>query len=181
MDCWNEVFHIVLAVVPVGRNQALNVCQWVHERIAERVSGISAENRFTDFVAVPPLPPKRDMSTIYSKTVTARVRAGTRPNEFLKHWSKPTCLFTLSLVPPETKGWEFDPLRPVVGVSRRWLWRVRVALLRVASLGWAIEDEISSLVGHYTFLALVRRELLATFSAAYAFYPSFGHFGRRQV
>ena len=31
------------------------MCQWVHEHIAERVSGILAENRFTDFVAVAPL------------------------------------------------------------------------------------------------------------------------------
>ena len=29
----------------------------------------------------------------------------------------------------ETLGWEFDPPRPVVGVSRRGLWRFRIALL----------------------------------------------------
>ena len=45
----------VLAVVLMGWNQALNVCQSVHEHMAERVSGISAGNPFTDFVAVPPL------------------------------------------------------------------------------------------------------------------------------
>ena len=55
---------------------------------------------------------------------------GTRSNDFLTHWSKPACLFTLSLVftppsllpppplPQRDLGWEFDPLRPVVGVSR---------------------------------------------------------------
>ena len=57
VDSWSEVVYAVLAVVPMGWNQALNVCQWVHEHIAERVSGISAANRFTDFVAVPPLSP----------------------------------------------------------------------------------------------------------------------------
>ena len=49
----------------------------------------------------------------------------------------------------ETLGWEFDPLRPVVGVSRRGLWRLRIALLHVASSVWA-------------------REHLATCSAAHA-------------
>ena len=34
-----------------------------------------------------------------------------------------------------------------------------------SSPGWASKDEISSLVGHFMFRALVRRELLAFFSA----------------
>ena len=75
----------------------------------------------------------------------------------------------------ETLGWDFDPERPVVGVSRRGLWRLRTAMLHVASRGWASEDEISSLVGRFT----VRRELLTTFSAAYAFSHSRGRQGRR--
>ena len=40
-------FKICSPLVLMGWNQALNVCQWVHERISERVSGISAENWFT--------------------------------------------------------------------------------------------------------------------------------------
>ena len=50
------------------------------------------------------------------------------------------------------------------GVSP-WLWRLRVAMLHVPSLGWASHEDISSLVGHFTFRALVRKELLATFRA----------------
>ena len=60
-------------------------------------------------------------------------------------------------------GWEFDE-DSCWGMSRCGLWRLRTAMLHVASQGWASEDEISSLVGHFTFRALVRRELLATFS-----------------
>ena len=41
----------------LGWNEALTVCQWEHEHIAERVSGISAANRFSDLVAMPPLSP----------------------------------------------------------------------------------------------------------------------------
>ena len=35
----------------------------------------------------------------------------------------------------ETLGWEFDPVRPVVEVSRRGLWRLRIALFHVAFFG----------------------------------------------
>ena len=37
----------------------------------------------------------------------------------------------------ETLGSMFDPTKPVVVVSRRGLWRLRLAMLHVASLGWA--------------------------------------------
>ena len=69
-------------------------------------------------------------------------------------------------VPLEERGWEFDPVRPVVGVSRRGLWRLRVAMLHVASfgLGKRRRDQFFD-VGHFMFRALVRRQLLATLSA----------------
>ena len=41
----------------------------------------------------------------------------------------------------ETLGWEFDPTKPVVVVSRTGVWRLRLAMLHVASLGWASQDE----------------------------------------
>ena len=46
-------------------------------------------------------------------------------------------------------------------MSQRGLWRFPIVMLHVASRGSASEGEISSLVGHFTFRALVRRELLA--------------------
>ena len=47
--------HPVLSVVPMDWNQALNVCQWVREHRAEKVSGISATIGVTDFLSVAPL------------------------------------------------------------------------------------------------------------------------------
>ena len=79
----------------------------------------------------------------------------------------------------ETLGWDLAPERLVVGESRRGLGCLRTAMLHVASCGWASEDEISSLVGHFTFRALVRRELMATLSAAYAFSQRGGRQRRR--
>ena len=55
VDSWNDVVYPVLAVVPLSCNQAS--CASGCTNTAERVSGISAANRFTDFVAMPPLSP----------------------------------------------------------------------------------------------------------------------------
>ena len=138
------MYH-VLPVVPVGWNQALNVCQWAHEHLPERVSGISAENRFTDFVAVPPLTllvhtEYVDNFVGLSKKESVTRDAAERVSDALVKAGLPVHPVTCSLG-AETLGWEFDPLRPVVGVSRR------VASLHVASLCWASENEISSWFG----------------------------------
>ena len=58
-DSLKDVVYLVLAVVSMCWNQAFNVCQWVNEHIAERLSVISAANRFTDFVAMPALGRRR--------------------------------------------------------------------------------------------------------------------------
>ena len=57
---WSEVLFPVLAVVLVGWNQALNVCQWVQEHSAERVTGVGPTNRFSDFTLLSrsPIVPK---------------------------------------------------------------------------------------------------------------------------
>ena len=162
----------VLAVVPTGWNQALNVCQWVHEHIAERVPGISTVNRFTDFVAVPPLSPlvhteyvdnfvglvqqesvARDAAERVSGTGQSRLACS--PCHLLPREGD----IRLGVRSSEAECWGVSP----------WALGLRDAMLCVASLGWATEDEISSLVGHFTFRALVRREPLAIFSTAFAF------------
>ena len=86
---WNEVVYPVLAVVPTGWNQVLNVCQWVHEHIAERVSGISAAKRFTDFVAVPPLSPlvhTEYVDNFRGFVKTRKCGPGRGRTSFLAHW-----------------------------------------------------------------------------------------------
>ena len=59
-------------------------------------------------------------------------------------------------------------------------WRFRVALLHVAPLGWASEDEFISLVGHFVSGSSAE-ELLASFGAAYAFFQRGGRQRRRWV
>ena len=101
----------------------------------------------------------------------------TRPNEFLVRWLKPDCLFTRSPALPEARHQSGISTRRgrlseylVVGLAPPY---------HVASPGGASEDESSSLVGHFTFRALVWGELLTTFTTAYAFSQRGGRQGRR--
>ncbi|CAK0841243.1 unnamed protein product, partial [Prorocentrum cordatum] len=75
-------------------------------------------------------------------------------------------------------GLVFDEAKGRVGLSRRRMWRIRLSLLHVADRGSATGDEVRVLLGHFTWGALVRRELLSIFSAAYRFATWAG--GRRR-
>ena len=66
-------------------------------------------------------------------------------------------------------GWSFHALRPSIGASQRSMWRMRLGLLELVRRGSATGRQISIVTGHYTFRALIRRELLACLSATYAF------------
>ena len=142
VESWNEAVYPVLGVVLIGWNQALNVCQWVHEHTAARVSGISA------VVVVPPLSPLTHTEHVdnfvglYNKKVWPR----TRPSKFVTHWSKPACLFTPSLVPPRTR--DFRP--GVRSFEASWMGTGAFVLHCFMSHQW-----VGSMVGHFTFWALL--------------------------
>ena len=150
VDSWNDVVYAVLAVVPVGWNRAWNVCQRVHEDIAEKVSGISAANQFTDFVAMPPLSPlvHHGMLCITSWACRSRkVWPETKLKEFLMRRLRPDCLFTPSPSPWEEGHWAGSSIRRgrlseclAVGCS------ASVLQCFMSHLGVG-----RSLVGHFTF------------------------------
>ena len=144
VDSWSEVVYPVLTLLPVGWNQALNVCQWVHEHIAERVSGISAENRFTDFVAVSfGTHGIGGQSRGLSQQESMARDAAERVYDALVKAGLPVHPVTCS---PREFRLGVRSVEAVVWVSRRGLWRFRVALLHVASLGWARTKSVLWLV-----------------------------------
>ena len=105
-----------VAVVPTGGNQALNVCQRLHEHIAERAVVVSVANRFTHFVVVP-------------GCGRSSLQSGGRG------WlpGHPDACSPRG----ETQGRDLALTKSLFGVSRRGLWRFRFALLHIASLCWA--------------------------------------------
>ena len=79
-----------------------------------------------------------------------------------------------------TKGgasldWEFSAVEPILGVSNRGMWRLRLGLLEFARRGYGSGHQLEILVGHFTSRALLRRELLSIFGAAYTFIAQHRH------
>ncbi|CAK0853843.1 unnamed protein product [Prorocentrum cordatum] len=66
-------------------------------------------------------------------------------------------------------GLNFDFETGRISVSRGRVWRLRLALLEVAERGYCSGDDMLSLLGHYTWAAILRRCLLSVFHSAYRF------------
>ena len=107
MKSWNDVVFPVLALVPMGWNQALNVCQWTHEHIAERVSLRRIDSPILLLVGL-------------SQQEGVARDAAERVSDALVEVGLPVHPVTFS-PRGETFGWDFDPERPIVGVSPRAL------------------------------------------------------------
>ena len=68
-------------------------------------------------------------------------------------------------------GWEFEQarLRPM----RHRIWRVILALRRALQTGFATGRQLEKILGHATFIALGRREVLRVFGETYTFIQRF--------
>ncbi|CAK0808121.1 unnamed protein product [Prorocentrum cordatum] len=82
-------------------------------------------------------------------------------------------LIAKGVVPPcemqSFAGLTFDAASGKTSLSRKRLWRLRLALLRAAELGSISGTQLRRLVGRVAWAAILRRELLAVFSAVYRF------------
>ncbi|CAK0905955.1 unnamed protein product [Prorocentrum cordatum] len=65
-------------------------------------------------------------------------------------------------------GMEFDRTSGRISLSRERIWRLRAALLFAADQRYLTGRQMRRLVGHYTWSATLRRELLSVFSSVYA-------------
>lgn len=74
-----------------------------------------------------------------------------------------------STIGGDTLGWHFDEGRPQVMITPRRLWKLKLGIDELLSQGWASGKLIEKIVGHLTFAALLRRELLSCFEAVYVF------------
>ena len=66
-------------------------------------------------------------------------------------------------------GLHFDVESGKISLGRERLWRLRLGLLYAADQRHITGDDLRRLVGHFTWAALVRRELLAIFDSVYRF------------
>ena len=66
-------------------------------------------------------------------------------------------------------GLVFDRGSGRISLAKPKMWRLRLALLAAADLPYISGTELHRLIGHYTWLRMVRCDLLCAFTAAYAF------------
>ena len=163
----------VLRVLPMGWTLALWVCQGLHEIIADRVPGISRTNALIDRQPAPSLQPY-----LHTEYVDNFVALSQKGGPVLKAATDVRDELTAAGLPchevecsqgGETLGWSFDERAPTVCVSRKGAWRLRLGLQELLRRGRASGDDLSCIIGHFTFRALIRRELLSCLNACYSF------------
>lgn len=178
-----EMVTPVLRVLPMGWTLALWTCQVLLEYIASTVHGIDDSNRLRDRRPAPPIhsEPREFIHTEYVDNIVAlgvNLEAvegrATAVKSALGQHGLPTHPVEGG-VGGDTLGWHFAEDRPIVGVSLRSAWRLRLGLVELCRRGRCSGDELRSTIVHYTFRALMRRELLSCLSSCYAFVEVQGH------
>ncbi|CAK0864825.1 unnamed protein product, partial [Prorocentrum cordatum] len=79
----------------------------------------------------------------------------------------------------DTLGWHFDEDKPVIGLSVRLRWRLRLGIGELLERGWCSGHTMMKVVSHFTSRALIRRELLSCLGAVYGFMGDGGRERRR--
>ena len=162
-----------LAVVPMGWTLALWICQSAHEHVVDSHPAVDASLRCVDRR---PLPEVLDyVHTQYVDNFVAISQKKGRAKALaeavgvaLNDHGLPTHEVEAG-VGIETLGWAFGEDHPTVGVTRKRLWRLRLATLELIMQGHASGKTIERLVGHFTFAGLLQRGLLSVFQATYCF------------
>ena len=168
---WHETLYPQLCVVPMGFSWALYLCQTVHERIVGQV-GAEDTSRLSD---KKPAPSSQCMHTEYVDNFHV---IGTDPEQVSQLSLKGIhALRSSGLVVHEEEqstdsahilGWEFGEngsLRP----SKRRLWKVRLGILQVLKTGQISGQQLERVVGHMSFISMVRREGLSILGDVYSF------------
>ena len=172
-----------LNVLPMGWTHALWWCQLVHEAAVSRCCGLGLSTQLRDRAPPPPLDPVVhaeyvDNFTALSRSLPAARGAAEAVHAQLEAAGLPTHGVESS-VGGDTLGWSYGRDLATFSPSARRVWRWRYAAQELLRRGWASPDDVRSVLGHATFMALCRRELLSCFSAAYAFAQQGGDRPRR--
>lgn len=183
VDCPpGEMITPVLRVLPMGWTLALWTCQVLHEFTASTVEGVRDSNRLRDRRPAPRIDGTVS-GFIHTKYVDNFVALGScrgeveAPASVVKVALGECGLPTHSIeegTGGETLGWRFAEDAPIVGVSVRGGWRLRLGLEELCRRRRCSGDELRSVIGHFTFRALMRRELLACLSSCCAYIEAFG-------
>lgn len=168
-----DQFFPVFKAVPMGWTHALWLCQYLHEKVVDSISGLGEANRFVDGRPPPDLHPLIhteyvDNFVALSQQVGVAEQAAREVSSHLQKRGLPVHEVEAGNG-GETLGWKFLEDAPVVAVTPRRLWKLRLATLELLKVNHASGHLIEVILGHYTFVGLLCREFLSVFQACYAF------------
>ena len=174
-----EMVTPVLKVVPMGWTHALWVCQWCHEAVVNGIPGLHSELRVVDRRRVPRVEPRGDGGgCIHTEYVDNFVALSQKPGvvfelasqvgEKLKSRGLPTHPVEAGCG-IETLGWKFGEESPLVQITPKRMWKLRLATKELLKMGKASGKTMEKLLGHYTFAGLLQRGFLSVFQACYVF------------
>ena len=173
--------HVVpcLQVLPMGFSWSLHICQAVHESRLE-VSGVSDSQRVQDRRPAPDL---SDGITRVATYVDNHLCMGINAKSITKLEGIIREDLTDNNLPchdfiDETNvcdfvGLHLDGARHETRVSWKRVWRLRLGIAHALSMPQLSGKEVEILVGHCTWIGLLRRESLSIFSSVYAFIKRF--------
>ena len=173
------MIYPLLRVVPMGWTLALQVCQELHETVAERVAAVRPDNRFYEKWLIPRMRPL--IHTEYvdnfvglsngeesSREVACQVQSA------LQAAGLPTHDVVVGRG-GATLGWFFSSTQPIVGASSRSVWRLRFGVEETLSRGRISGLNLSAIIGNFTHKAMIRMELLALLDETYRFIEVYGN------
>eukprot|EP00438_Fugacium_kawagutii_P023337 Skav200217 [mRNA] locus=scaffold3745:15519:20956:- [translate_table: standard] len=168
---WHQTIYPQLSAVPMGWTWALYLCQTLHERIVGQV-GADDTSRLSDKKPAP------DSTVLHTEYVDNFHVIGT-DEEAVTQLSQSgiRALRGTGLVVHEEEqssgsaqilGWEFSSDGTLRPTSRR-LWKVRLAILHLLTCGRVSGQQLERVIGHMSFISMVRREGLSILGDCYTF------------
>eukprot|EP00438_Fugacium_kawagutii_P032235 Skav231695 [mRNA] locus=scaffold597:1206282:1209294:- [translate_table: standard] len=172
---WDSMVHPRLAVVPMGWNWALWICQTLHERVVS-FAGADDSNRLSD---KKPFPGGDVLHTEYVDNFHVIGTNAHKVKQLSEHGIQ--LLRDKGLVVHEEEqssgsaiilGWEFTSDGTIRPTANR-LWKVRLAVMEILRLGSISGQQLERVVGHMSFISMGRREGLAILGDVYTFIRRF--------
>ena len=169
----SQVIFPVFRVIPMGFTHALWVCQQCHLEVVNSLKSIPPSLRFVDGKPIPSMDP-----FIHTEYVDNFVALSQKPGVVAEAAALVGSEFQARGLPThpvesgvgmDTLGWHFSETSPSVTVTPRRLWKLRLGVQELLKKGWSDGKTIEKVIGHLTFAALLRRELLSCFQACYVF------------
>eukprot|EP00929_Paragymnodinium_shiwhaense_P052284 TRINITY_DN261_c0_g1_i1.p1 TRINITY_DN261_c0_g1~~TRINITY_DN261_c0_g1_i1.p1 ORF type:complete len:1369 (+),score=112.09 TRINITY_DN261_c0_g1_i1:1521-5627(+) len=162
-----------LKVLPMGWSHALWWCQLLHRRIVDRVPELDGADFICDKKEMSDNPLKYtvyvDNFLVFGSDRKAVASAVRNVDAALVAAGLPTHEECEAAPYAEVLGWCVDGRRGELRPKPDRLWRLTLALDFVLQRRTIAAADVEKILGHCTFVALVRRESLAVFRAIYAF------------